>query len=560
MKNISDTAWLKKNLVYLIGSPLMRQFEKASFDVVGTQEKLLMSIVDRNRQTLFGKEHSFAAIKTTRDFQKAVPIRDFESHRPYINRMIQGEADILIAGKPIAFNITSGTTDKPKYIPVSQNYYNSFGSLNRLWFYSCLRDNPTLFNGHSLSAVAPAVDGYFTDGTPYGSTSGHGYKSIPAILKRTYSSPYSYICIRDYIKKYYALVRGALSFDISYIVCPSPSNVLKFHQTVVEHFADLVKDIRDGTLRPDVLAEIEPEKRASTLAFYKPDPRRARQLEAIMREHGNNLVISHYWPNVACVNTWKQGNFHRIIPSVKKLFGPTTAIREFGYQASEARAGLVLGNDWDYSLVATTVYYFEFIPEDEKTSPAPRILLAHELEAGKRYFILITNNSGLYRYDINDLIEVRGFYHQMPLIAFIRKGEGMTSLTGEKLSEIQVMQAIDDVAHNLNLTIPFFTMFCDEEAMRYILFVEFPSNTSRHNKDIFGLEFDIRLREINPEYEIKRGSQRLDAPILKELLPDSYTRFKEMLITRGLARDGQFKDAYLRTKQFFLPILNELSS
>jgi hypothetical protein len=280
-----------------------------------------------------------------------------------------------------------------------------------------------------------------------------------------------------------------------------------------------------------------------------------------MNRHGSDLITKHYWPNVACVNTWKQGNFLRVIPAVEKLFDPAvTAIREFGYQASEARAGIVLGNNWDYSLVSTQVYFFEFIEENEKGSSGCRTLLSHELEAGKRYFILISNDSGLYRYDINDLIEVRGLYHQMPLITFIQKGEGMTSLAGEKLSEVQVIQAVDDVAKKLKITVPFFNLFCDEEKMRYVFFVEFPVHTARHDKDAFVSEFDIRLREINPEYEIKRGSKRLDAPIVKELMPHSYNRFKEILIGKGLARDGQFKDAYLRKKPAFLEVLNELAA
>ncbi len=560
MKSITDSAWLKKAMIHMVGMPLMSKFNKASKDTETTQNTLLRNIIEKNATSSFGKEHGFQNIKSVDEFRQAVPIRDFEGHRPYIDRMVKGEADVLFSGKPISYNTTSGTTDKPKFIPVSQDYFVSHNQYNRLWFYSCLKDNPRLFDGHSLSAVSPAVDGHVEDGTPFGSVSGAAYQQIPGILKKTHSAPYSVVCIRDYIKKYYALMRGALARNITYIVCPSPSNLLKFHQTVVENMADLIRDIHDGTLRQDVLAEVDKEDQAATKAFFNhSNPKRAKKLETLFNQHGQELKTHHYWPNVACVNTWKQGNFARLIPAVKELFTESTALRAFGYQASEARAGLVLGNDWDTSALVTNIYHFEFIEEQDRHTDNPKTLLAHELEREKRYFILITNDSGLYRYDINDLIEVSDFYNTIPLVKFIQKGEGITSITGEKISELQVIQAVDDIAKQMGIQIDFFNMYCDEELGMYTLYVEFATQTSRHDKDAFIAEFDIRLREINPEYEIKRGSKRLEAPALKELRPDSYNLFKEKLISHKHAKDGQYKDSYLRKKPIFKKILEELS-
>lgn len=559
MKSITDSAWLKKFLVSLVGVPAMRKLVNASKDTKGTQETLLRKIVSSNEKTVFGKEHGFDKIKTTDDYRKAVPIRDFEGHRPYIDRMTKGESDILFTGKPISYNTTSGTTDKPKFIPVSKTFYGAQSNINRLWFYSCVKDNPTLFKGRSLSAVSAAVDGYFEDGTPYGSISGMLYQQVPGILKKTFSTPYPVICIKDYLKKYYAVTRGALAEDITYIVCPSPSNMIKFHTTIMDNFNDLVRDIHDGILRADVFAEVEESGREEVKAYYSANPQRAKQLEELMAKHGEGLKTKHYWPNVACVNTWRQGNFSRLIPDVEALFSESTAIRAFGYQASEARAGMVLKNDWDYSALATPIYHFEFIEEQNKFKENQETVLAHELEKGKRYYIFITNDSGLYRYDINDIIEVSGFFNNIPLIKFIQKGEGITSLTGEKISELQVIQSVDEVSKKIGISVEFFNMFCDEEKLQYTLFVEFAPQTSRHSKDAFASQFDLRLREVNPEYEIKRGSKRLTAPSLKELKPDSYNQFKEILIEKRHTKDGQYKDSYLRKNPVFLEILNDLS-
>ena len=137
-----------------------------------------------------------------------------------------------------------------------------------------------------------------------------------------------------------------------------------------------------------------------------------------------------------------------------------------------------MGKNWDYSVLAAHMYHFEFIPEEERDSKKPITLLAHELEVGKRYFILFSNTSGLYRYDINDIIEVIGFYNEFPLFKFIQKGEGTTSLTGEKITEAQVIQAIEDTAQIEGITVKFYTMFCDFCEQNYRLYVEFGSETS----------------------------------------------------------------------------------
>ena len=93
-------------------------------------------------------------------------------------------------------------------------------------------------------------------------------------------------------------------------------------------------------------------------------------------------------------------------------------------------------------VLAVHANFYEFIPEDEIEHPRPPVLLAHELEAGKRYYLILSGGNGLYRYDLNDIVEVRGFYHRTPKVAFVRKGRDMVSITGEKLHLNQIQAAI----------------------------------------------------------------------------------------------------------------------
>jgi hypothetical protein len=559
MFRITEKPWFRKALISLVGRPLLREFTKAIKNVKQTQDTVLKNIVESCRHTAFGRDHNFGRIKTIEDYKNAVPIGNFEKHRPYVEKMFKGASDILFPGRPLFYNTTSGTTDKPKFIPVSKDYYNkAYTSISRLWLYSCLLDNPRIYDGKSISAVAVAEEGCVEDGTPYGSISGVAYKNVPKVLQSTYSTPYPIICIRDYQKKYYALMRCALEQNITIIVSPSPSNLLRFHQTVNENYDDLVKDIHDGTLKKDIADAIDPEFRASVLSTFRPNRKRANMLENMININGNNLRPKHYWPNLAMINTWKQGNFALLLPELDGFYPESTVIRAFGYQASEGRAGLVFGNDWLHSVLAIHVYHFEFIEEHARFDKNPPVLQAHEVEAGKRYYIFFSNGSGLYRYDINDIIEVVGFYEQTPLFKFIQKGEGVTSLTGEKLSEEQVIQSVNHIEKENDINLPFYLMFCDEKELCYKFFVEFPQGVSNSKKDKFCTQVDKKLKNLNPEYEIKRESKRLSKMNLCELKKNSREQLKELLVSKQMAREGQYKDVYLSNKKMLLELLNQL--
>jgi hypothetical protein len=472
--------------------------------------------------------------------------------------MCRGERDVLIPGKPLFYTTTSGTTSKPKLIPVGADYFKTYNQLTKLWLYTCLRDNPGLYKGQSLSVVSPAAEGVVEDGTPYGSISGVTYRNIPSVLKSTYATPYPVVGIRDYQLKYYAMMRFGLQSTISYIISASPASIVRLNQVALEQFESLVRDIRDGSMRADALAAVDPDGRDEVIAALRPDPSRARDLEALVRRHGDQLRPRHYWPSLACVNTWKQGNFAALLPRLEGFFPESTSVRAFGYWASEGRGGLVLGNDWDVSVLAGHAHVFEFIPEEDREKEHPRTLWPHEVQAGRRYFILFTNGSGLYRYDINDLVEIVGFYYQYPLFRFIRKGEGVTSLTGEKVTEPQVIQAMDEAGEQTGAYIEFYTLFCDESRGRYRLFAEFGPSCSRDDKIRVLSAFDERLRAINREYEAKRGTRRLDAPVLEEMCCGSYEALKELLISHGFAREGQYKESFLRRRAELLPLFERL--
>lgn len=560
MKIPMHSIFLKKLLLNSVGKALFKKLNRATGDIRLAQQRVLHSIINETRTTAFGKEHNFASIKTISDFRKAVPIRDFEGHRPYIDRMCRGETDVLIPGKPVFYNTTSGTSKQPKLIPISKHCFSStYTAINRLWLYCCFRDNPLLFQGKNFSAVSPAVQGQTEDGTPVGSLSGYAYQSVPKTFKNFFAIPYPIICINDYQAKYYAMMRCALGTDISYIFTVNPSTLLQFHRTVLDNKEALIRDIHDGTLRTDVANEIDPAERFHVLKQFERDPMRASRLESVFQSHENKILPLNYWPNLVCVNTWKQANCKLVMPKLAGYFPHTTVIRELGYQSSEIRAGIVLRNDWSYSLLLAHMFLFEFIEVSARSQTFPEVLQPHELEIGKSYYILFSNGSGLYRYDINDIVRVTGFYRQFPLIEFIQKGAGVTSLTGEKLSEVQVIKAVEAAGKNTNLSVAFYTMYCDRSSFSYKLFIEFPGQTPQYRKNRFIIGVDEHLKYINAEYRAQRDSHCLYAPELIELGPNAYESLKKRLVNKRLVREDQYKVRYLRDDSAILNALTELA-
>ncbi len=557
MLHLKHKPWFRRLLVTLAGKKEYKKYFRQSFQVQETQERLLQAMLTENKDTVFGRKHNFAAVRDYREYCRAVPVMTYEDHRPYIEKMCRGKSDILFPGRPLIYNRTSGTTNKPKLIPISPAFFRrGTNRVNKLWLYAAMKDNPGIYNGKCLSYVAPAVEGYTEDGTPFGSVSGLGMKNIPAVLKDTYSAPYAVMEIKNYERKFYALMRFALAQNITLIIALNPATYLRFNQTIMNEYGDLLRDIRDGTMRADVSALLPPDRREQVLARLKPDPARAGALEKLRRLHGSKLRFRHYWPGLELVNIWKQGNFRQMLHKLDGFFPEKTVYRAFGYQASEARCGIVLGNDWDYSALATHAFFFEFIEADQKGKDNPATLRVDQLEKGKKYYLLLNNLSGLYRYDMNDLIEVCGFYNQVPLFRFLQKGEGITNLTGEKLSEQQVIAAVAAGAHECGWEPVFYIMYCDYEKCNYEFFAEFSSSRAKGEK--FIKTVDCKLKSYNMEWETKRGTGRLSMPRFRKLPSDSQLKLKQKLVEQGLARDSQFKNLFLTGDKKIYTVLQNL--
>jgi hypothetical protein len=216
-------------------------------------------------------------------------------------------------------------------------------------------------------------------------------------------------------------------------------------------------------------------------------------------------------------------------------------VRDLGYMASEAQISLPVSDAGSAGILAIDANFYEFLPEDEIGGADPTTLTCAELDEGKTYYILLTTPGGLYRYDINDVVRVTGFYNQTPLIEFVRKGRDVTNITGEKLHVNQIIQAMDQAQSAAGLTLQHYRAFADVEKSRYTFLVELDGATAaKQNLSCLLNELDSRLHQLNVEYGQKRESRRLGAPVLWVMNPGWFEHKARSTLHRA-ARDVQFK-------------------
>jgi hypothetical protein len=201
------------------------------------------------------------------------------------------------------------------------------------------------------------------------------------------------------------------------------------------------------------------------------------------------------------------GSVSVYLPTLRGYFGDVP-LRDHGLSASEGHMTSPMEDESCSGLLDYDSHFFEFIPASEHDSAQPNVLEAHELEEGREYFLLMTTLSGLYRYDIHDIVRCDGFVGRCPRLTFLHKGAHFSSMTGEKLSEIQVTQAVAAALGDAGVTIEHYSLVpIPGDPAHYALLVEQPLGPDVARR--VAQCVDRRLSEVNCEYEDRLQSQRL---------------------------------------------------
>ncbi len=520
--------------VGFVGKKAAERFDQATRSVADCQARKLAGILRRNARTEYGREFGFESLRTLADYAAAVPVTTYRDIAERVERMTRGESNILTAEDPVMFARTSGTTGKPKFIPVTPTCRGrDHADQMRAWLYRAQVDHPDIFRGKVMSLVSPAVEGHTEAGIPYGSTSGLIYKNMPGLIQQTYLVPYEVFEIEDYASKYYLLMRLGLAGDVSFLCTANPSSILKLCEFAQEHADDLISDIRDGGLGRDL--DLPRPTREAVERHSRPDPRRARELEAMRERRGGKLLPADYWRTLQLIGCWKGGTVGTYVEHFGEWFDPDgdhpIPVRDWGYLSSEARGSIPLSDEGSGGVltVGTNVYEFVEAEELEENPEEPErwgFLGAHELDAPREYYVFVTTTGGLYRYDINDVVRVEGFHNEAPIITFQRKGRGMTSITGEKVSVNQVIDAVTAAVQECGVPVTHFRALADLPGARYVFQVEPEAELSETDGRRLLECIEEKLASSNLEYEAKRKSMRLAAPELQVMQQGWYDRGK----------------------------------
>jgi hypothetical protein len=523
---------LRRVVGKLIAVPVRRRlaaFDAATHDPRRVQEALLLDLIRYQADTAFGRDHRFADVRTAEDFRRRIPVAGYDHVEPYLARVRRGETNALLADPHVhMFALTSGTTATRKTIPVTDRYLEDYKRGWNIWGLKAFQD-------HKPVSLRPIVQLSGDDdecrteaGIPCGAVTGLTAKMQKRIIRWLYCVPPAAGKLKDVQAKYYLCLRLSLPRPVGMIIAANPSTMLNLARAGDAEKETLIRDVRDGTLSDRF--DIPPEVRAGIpMRRLRADRERARQLEEIVRRTGT-LYPKDYWPEMCLLGNWTGGSMGAYLRHYPRYYGDHP-VRDVGLIASEGRMTIPWASGTPAGVLDVTTHYFEFIPEAEGDSPNPTTLAAHELKEGGHYYLLLTTAYGLYRYHIHDLVRCVGFHNATPLLEFLSKGSLFSNLTGEKLSEYQVTQAMTATLHELDVTVGAYSLApCwpeggEFEQPYYGLFVEAGDVPDANRAALLADRLDARLRGLNIEYASKRESRRLGVVRLEAVPPGFWARW-----------------------------------
>jgi len=509
-------------------------------------EALLRRILAQNAKTSFGKAHKFARIQTAEQYRQAVPVQTYESLRDLIERQELTGEPCLTAEQPVFYNRTSGTVAAPKNIPITKSALARIRNLQRLTAYVMSRRTSVL-TGRVFSVTGAAIEGAMEGGTPFGSASGLLNASQGRLIRQRYVLPAELAGIADNDARY--LLTGILAAAERSITClatANPSTLVRLMDVINENAGLVIDAVASGRIPAGLDVGT-----MSADALLRPQPQRAAELGK-RHDAAGRLSYADLWPELAGALTWTGGSCGVAVANLRPLLTENCPVFELGYLASEVTGTVNLDPHRTSCVPTLGNAFFEFAPSEDWEAASrhqkqgAELLSLEQLEEGRDYYIIVTTASGLYRYDMSDIVRVTGSVRATPTLAFIQKGKGITSITGEKLHEGQVISAVTSALGQRGLTPDFFIMLADVDRARYLLYLESAADQSGPLQSSgLALQIDGRLADLNVEYKSKRASRRLNQLAVKPVTAGTGDAFRRQLVAGG-QRDVQFKYVYLQ--------------
>lgn len=428
---------------------IYKQIQKGKLNAIADQQAIFENLMKNGSDTLFGKDHNLSEVRTYEEFKQAVPIRDYELFKPYIQKIKDGKHNILWKGKPLYFAKTSGTTSGIKYIPISKdsipNHINT--ARNALLCYMAETGNNSFVNGKMIFLSGSPVLERIAD-IPTGRLSGIVNHHIPRYLRTNQLPSYETNCIEDWETKLDKIVDETINQDMTLI-----SGIPPWMQMYFDRLTE-----RSGKK----VADLFPNFSVMVQGGVNFEPYKAKLFESIGKK-------------LDCI----------------ELFPASEGF--FAFQDTQNEEGLLLNTD--------SGIFYEFVPAGEIFNENPTRLRLQDVKVGENYALIISSNAGLWAYNIGDTVK---FVSTEPYrLVVTGRIKHFISAFGEHVIGEEVEHALLKAANEEGVKIVEFTVAPNiaqgEGKSFHEWFVEFEEEPT--NLAAFSKKVDDNLREKNVYYD-----------------------------------------------------------
>ncbi len=503
-KTMSFCPLVFQGLFTLSQFPEAFRFSSALQNIQYIQESILLNYLRKNQETRFGKEHGFSRIRNLEAYRKQLPIRTYQEFLAYIEEIQHGKTHILTSEDVLYFLPTGGTSGT-KLIPYTASLKREFQRALAPWLVDIAKHFPAILTGKTYWTITPPGHRLRTlqaREVPIGFEEDSAYFGWKGqLLGNIFAMP-SWITQLQSIKNFrflslYFLLKER---NLRWISIWSPTFFLVLLDELEKQADALLISMYDGFLQlpeheklPVQLSKMPIKKRAKTLEklFALPAKERYRKI----------------WPHLSFISLWKDAYARYPAKKLEQLF-PNAYFQGKGLLATEGVMTIPLHNARG-CVPAFTSHFFEFSSEDQEA----RCLW--ELEEGKTYSVLLTTGGGLYRYDIGDLVTVTGFYHNgsaklalptLPILRFIGRKGRFSDLSGEKLEERFVNDALENVLEFSSVDFSFFLLAPEEweKTRGYVIFIE----SAQEEKALLNFTEQIEAyfkKNVHYDFAVKMG-------------------------------------------------------
>lgn len=506
---------ITEQLLSLDNKALFRKIQEVFAHAEETQKTLLMQILTANAQCEYGRKYHFDQIKDIEAYRRQVPVCYWKDIDLDTGRIVAGERDVLFSGEVKQFLLSSGSTGRAKYIPESYMSEVARSLVLRL---------RQMYDAMAVPCLLQLLQSEKIDGVPGRLLT---LANVQSGQKKTLSgTPVSYASeltmkqsgLNDYLAfptavyevkepsvKDYLIMRFAIEHPDILVISGNNATRLAYLIHLAEtHKEKILLDIEQGTI--DHAGAVDEMVREKLSSLLRPNPARAAQLRQLLSE-GKPFTPASYWPDLALALFWLSASVGYFVKDVRPLLPVTTRIMDVGYGASEAKFNIPIVPEDPAGLLSIASTFFEFLPVK-----GGEPLLAHELEVGEQYELVITTWGGLYRYNMEDIVICRGFVGTTPKIEFVTKSIEVLNICDEKVYPNEIVPCAIEALANQGAALCQMQIYADSSIRVYQCFVEVDGDPEIVDLPRFTKEFHALLYRKSKGYSIF-----IDSKVLRPL-------------------------------------------